>query len=173
MARNQSLKNPVQYLKNRVTQNGHSGENGTYLIGASVVIEPTAHAHSDTFQDARDFFQGLIEKDDLFAKMIALLATDPDITRTYYHLYEYFGVQGASLHVLRDASKMSLLSFLPEVEVEEFEADVELLSHLTIMISKVAGCETGTLRLTIGRAELSWERMEEENLLYSVDRESN
>ena len=172
MARSQSLKNPVDYLKTRVIQGGHSGEHGTYIIGPNVVIDPNQNSHLDTYDDARDFFRTLIDKDELFAQMVAILATE-EIARAYYHVYEYFGVQGVSFHIVKDANKLHLLVFLPEVEVEEFEADVELLSHITLTLAKVARCEVGSLRVTIGVATLSWEKMEQENLLYTFERESN
>jgi|GEM_PF-2359269 len=172
MARNQSLKDPVQYLKNRIITNGISGENGTYLIGASVVVNPNAHAHSDTYDDAISFIKDRIDDDKDFARMVATLAIE-STSSVFFNIPNYFGHYGCTLHFIRDGQTLSMVAILTEISISEFEDDVEILSHIALWFAKLANCETGKLRVIMTRAMLYWGQMEEENLLFNLERESN
>lgn len=172
MARNQTLKDPVKYLKDRAATSGHSSADGAYLIGPSVVIDPHAHAHSDTYDDAIAFIKDRVDKDVDFARVVAILAIDPTPS-IFYHIPDYFSHCGCTLHFIRDGQTLSTLAVLTEVSISEFEEDVEILSHIAIWFAKLANCQTGKLRVTLTRATLQWEQMEEENLLFNTERESN
>jgi hypothetical protein len=166
------LKDPVEFLKQKITAHGTSGVDGTFLTGVSVVVDPVSHAHSDTVDDAKDYFNQLLETDDQFVKLIAHFATQ-EVISAWYHPIDYFGTKGASFLFEREDDLLSMFAILPSVSAETFDEDVEILSHLAFRFADIARLEPGIMRIIIARAELSWSAMETENLLFTLDQESN
>ena len=166
------LKDPVEFLKQKITAHGKSGIDGTYLTGVNVVVDPGSHAHSDTYDDAKDYFNLLFENDDEFVKLVANFATQ-EIISAWYHPIDYFGTKGVSFLFEREDDLLSMFAILPSVSAESFDEDVEILSHLAFRFADIARLEAGIMRIIIARAQLSWSAMETENLLFTLDQESN
>ena len=83
-------------------------------------------------------------------------------------LEDYYGLKGMMCYVkINREEKQFLVSFvLPEVEANGFGDDVEILSHLTVFWSRIARLPVSQFKIYIPYASLTWEAMEEENLLF-------
>lgn len=172
MPRSQNLKDPVSHLKNLIVKRGESGHLWTFFNGANVVWDPREHAHSDTYQDAKDVL--LDWADDPCYKSFIVNLTHRAGEDFYYPISEFSVFPFGTVYLHRDTAHNSLgVTFtLPYLDASEFDVDVEILSHISLFWAKIAHAEVTSLRAFINCAFLKWEDMEGDNLLFT-EYESN
>jgi hypothetical protein len=173
MARSQTLKDPVQHLKDLIVKRGVSGYVGTSVFGACCVWDPNDHTHSDTYDDALAFLRETHKRDpEEYGRLLfELTHCENDL---FYQIPDYFGASGCMIYLRRvEAKKEVAITFVfPLLDAKEFEDDIEILSHISSIWAKIAHCEINQVRLFANESFLKWVNMEEENLLYT-EYESN
>lgn len=164
-------KDPVETLKTRIVKYGKSGSHGIYLFGTILAVSPLSHIHSDTAEVANEYVGHFLRSEsgaDLVASL--LLTKDNHLTAMVPH---YLQNGGTDLNVFREGGLLNFLTVIPSVEVQDFDEQLEIWSHLAMTLCKLANCDVGHLQIMIANAFMSWERMEEEKLLYVPEFESN
>lgn len=174
MPRSQSLKEPVQHIKDLIAKRGVSGRYGTSLYGANILWVPQEYAHSDTYDDAMDFLRENFRKDPEEYGRLCYHLTHNTSGDLYYQLHDFYSLCGVMLYIRREDpnNELGVTFVFPRLDAKEFEEDIEILSHIAMELAKMARKETGQVRLFANEAFLRWENMEEDNLLYT-EYESN
>ena len=172
MSKSQPLKDPAAFLKDLIVRKGESQQYACVFYGANLLFNPEEHSHSDTYTDTKGYLLDLAESDDKYRELVTYISHSDYVQETY-RFPEYFGLKGVITYVEKDAHTGLRLTFcFPQVNASRFGLDVEILSHIALLWSKLSRAELNNIRVFIDAAFLRWEDMEEENLLYT-EYESN
>ena len=167
MPRTQTLNDPVAHLKNLIAKRGVSEHHCTSLTGVSISVDPYNHIHSDSEKDTMDLLLKCMDRDPQYGRLIAHIS-HIDNAQMYYLLEDYYGLAGMMCYIRIDRAeeKFDVSFTVPQVDAYNFEDDVEILSHMTVFWSKIARLPVKQFKIFIPYAYMTWETMEEENLLF-------
>lgn len=168
MPRTRTPKDPATHLKDLVVKRGESESFGTVFYGANLVVNPDDHAHSDSYDDARDVIQTLAERSEEYRKFIAKITHGDSYSLTFL-FPSYFDTEGCLAYFRGDADSraVNVTFVLKEANVKLFDSDVEILSHIAAYWARLANREIKEMRIFVNQAFITWEDMEQDSLLYN------
>ena len=114
-----------------------------------------------------DLLLKCMDRDPEYGRLIAHIS-HVDNAHMYYLLEDYYGLKGMMCYIRIDRAeeKFDVSFVIPEVDAYNFEDDIEILSHMTMFWSKIARLQAKQFKIFIPYAFMTWETMEEENLLF-------
>jgi hypothetical protein len=168
------LRCPSEELKQIIVKYGISERYFTSFSGANLSFNPNDFIRSDFEEDTLNLLREFTEADDQYNKLVSWLAHS-DVVSHVYTFSDYFGMTGVSAYIRMDAKEgvFDLTFVFPKIDAAKFSTDVAILSRISTFWASVAQMPISKIRVFIHHSFLRWETMEEEELLYPLEYESN